>query len=127
MFISFGWTWPALVAGHKTVTRRYWNPRHAAKFSAGQTVTAYDRSPRVRGTRIGVIRLTETPHLEPIANMPDSDYAAEGLEWLDQHPEHIPKGHRIDFNEWRESGETLYVVRFEVISTFPEAKARLRP
>jgi hypothetical protein len=38
MTISFAWTTPALLAGHKTVTRRDWDAEYAIRFAAGQLV-----------------------------------------------------------------------------------------
>lgn len=47
--ISFGWTWPALVAKSKTVTRWDWDEDYARRFHKGDIVLAYDRSPRLGG------------------------------------------------------------------------------
>lgn len=126
MIIVFGWTWPALVAGHKTVTRRGWKPEHAAKFQSGQVIDVYDRSPRAKGGKIGEIALTEKPYLENTGSMPDSDYQQEGLEWLDRHPDLIPPGCRIDFKRWREAKENLYVVRFVLKEVYPHALQKLQ-
>lgn len=87
MIISFAWTTPALLAGRKTVTRRAgWKP---ATFKRWQDAwdrqdrlhDAYDRLPRVGGRKVGTIRLTCRPYLEPMRNMPESDLAAEGGLW----------------------------------------------
>ena len=57
MIISFAWTTAALLDGRKTVTRREWSDAHAAKFKPGDLVDAYDRSPRFKGKKVGVIRI----------------------------------------------------------------------
>lgn len=113
--ISFGWTHWALVARQKTVTRRDWKPAYAMQFKAGETLQAYDRSPRAKGRRIGMIKLTKAPYLECTSKMPKADYQREGLEYLDANPCLVPPGHSIDFDRWKESAELLYVVRFEVL------------
>ena len=79
--ISFGWTWPALLAEpplRKTVTRRDWNVEYALRFK-GDLIQAFDKSPRFGGKKIATIRLIRSPYNEPIDLMPDSDYEAEGF------------------------------------------------
>ena len=120
MIISFGWTTPALLSGNKTVTRRDWNPKHAAKFKAGMLVDAWNTSPRnVKGSphKVAVIRLTADPVLEETCFVPPADWYAEGFEYMTQ------KGLRIDgvdtitwWDMWHLTpGLHLYVVRFEVV------------
>ncbi len=125
MIISFGWTWPALVFGPKRCTRRDWTPRYAAMFHKDDLVSAWDKSPRIGGKRVATVRLLRDPHLEPVSEMPDSDYALEGFEWIYSHPEYVPKRlfnrpcTRADFSpagfeNWRQSGRLMWVVRYEV-------------
>ena len=119
--ISFGWTWPALLAGgnlQKTVTRREWDAEYAASFKAGELVQAYDRSPRFKGKRIVTIKLLSAPCLEPISDMPDSDYEAEGFAYLDANRHLLPKRmpydvSRAGFEAWRQSSGSMWVIRFE--------------
>lgn len=124
MIISFAYTTPALLAGAKTVTRRDWSPHHADFFIAavtrGKPVDAYDKSQRLRGRKVAEIRLLSVA-LAPIADMPDSDYEAEGFRWLHEHYSVPPKSAPFrDFSKgaweaWRASGAVLYVVRFELV------------
>lgn len=115
MIISFGWTTPALVAGHKTVTRRDWKQQHAAKFKAGMIVDAWNTSPRnvhMSPKKIATIRITRDPYIESSADFyPDEE--AEGFWWL------IENGHAetvADIGEsWLSKPHPLYVVRFEVV------------
>lgn len=123
--ISFGWTWPALLADgnlQKTVTRRDWDAKYAASFKAGELIQAYDRSPRFKGKQIATIRLIMAPYLEPISDMPDSDYEAEGFAYLATNRHLLPKSMPYDvsregFDTWRKSGERLWVIRFERVVT----------
>lgn len=121
MIISFGETTPALLAGRKTVTRRNWSPSHAAKFSAGMLVDAWNTSPRnvsKQPHKVATIRLTAAPVLEALRQVPSEDWEAEGFEYLSEHglkvfgvtPEQL-------WNQWIRHGnqEKLYVVRFEVV------------
>ncbi len=57
MIISFAWTTAALLEGRKTVTRREWTDKHAAKFKPGDLVDAWDKSPRFKGKKVAVIRI----------------------------------------------------------------------
>lgn len=125
MILSFGWTWPAFVAGVKAVTRRDWSPDYAARWNAGAEFRAYNRSPRFGGRPIGTGRLTHDVVREPLAWMPSGDYDAEGFRWLHDHPEVLPKSARRQrwgdctwsaFLDWKESGGSLYVIRFEILS-----------
>lgn len=123
MIISFAWTTPALLAGRKTVTRRNWLNRHADKFEAGILVDAWDKSPRFKGKKVAVIRLTQEPVLEWIADMPDEDFEAEGFKFFQENPELIPTAFNLKptetmwdrFKFWREAGQTLWVIRFEIV------------
>ena len=112
--ISFTWTTPALLAGAKTVTRRGWKPEYAARFKAGDFILAYDRSPRVHGMPVALLRLTRTPYFERVSQMPDSDFEAEGLKALGWT--------RQMFEQWRGTTGALWVVRFEVIELWPGGK-----
>jgi len=79
---------------------------------------AYDRSPRFGGVRIGMGRLSAGAIAEPLAEMPDSDYVAEGFAWLHAHPDCIPTAAQRQvwgdctiaaFKRWRGSGGQPYV------------------
>jgi hypothetical protein len=127
--LSFGWTWPAVVARRKTVTRREWNERYARSFHKGEELFAFDRSPRFRGRPIAKIRLTADPVLEADALATDEDYEGEGFAYLAEHRELLPKAAhkqpwgactREAFEAWRQSGETFWVVRFEVVEVLDE-------
>ncbi len=82
MIISFGHTTDALVAEEKTVTRRTWTPGHARMFRDGQLVDAYDKSPRVHGKKVAVIRIVREPYREIFAEFPAADVASEGFAWM---------------------------------------------
>ncbi len=123
--ISFGWTWPALLAEgplQKTVTRRAWDGDYAKCFKAGDIVQAYDKSPRFNGKKIATLRLTVDPYYEAVSDMPDGDYEAEGFAYLDANRGLLPKKmpydvSRAGFDAWRRTGERLWVVRFENVSS----------
>ena len=118
--ISFAWTTAALLAGHKTVTRRDWDDSYAARFKPDEIVQAYNRSPRHRGECVALIRILSVTK-EPNADMPDSDYEAEGFRWYAENPDQLPKKDRFAyldgvsweaFDSWRQSGGESWVIRF---------------
>jgi hypothetical protein len=127
--VSFSWTTPALICGVKVCTRRDWNPNYALTFHSGDELQAYDRSQRIGGKQIAMVRLVQPVHLEPLSEMSDADYDREGFRFLLEHPEVWPK--TIDqtpswafirsvctwegFESWRHSGDSMYVVRFELL------------
>ena len=128
MIISFAHTTPALLAGRKTVTRREWTPEYGARVqqraSKDRIFDAYDRSPRIHGKRVAVIRVTSITY-EPMSRMPLSDYEGEGFAYLYEHPEYLPKKlwgmavGREDFSpaafaRWRSRDVSMWVVRFEL-------------
>ena len=88
--ISFAWTTAPLLAGHKTMTWREWNPKYAASFKPGEIVQAWDKLPRAGGQRIGLVRIISIDQAET-SDMLASDYEAEGMAWLAAHPEAWPK------------------------------------
>ena len=54
--ISFAWTTRALLEGRKTVTRRNWKE---CRLKPGELAQAYDRSPRFKGKRVAIIRISD--------------------------------------------------------------------
>jgi len=121
VIISFGWTTPALLAGIKTVTRRDWNPKHAARFHAGDLIDAWNTSPRnIRGSpcKVATIRLTNDPYQEWTNEAPEDDYEKEGFRWLEEHGltiNGISPG--VLWDRWDSPFEhqCLWVVRFQLI------------
>ena len=120
MIISFGWTTPALLAGHKTVTRREWKPQHAAKFKAGMLVDAWNTSPRnVKGDphKVATIRLTADAEYDRFrgaltTDMPD--WKAEGFEWMWENG-YWEKVNAVQEHWAWTFDEPIYIVRFEVV------------
>ena len=116
MIVSFAWTTPAFLAERKSVTRRQWDDAYAMRFKPGSIHQAYDKSPRNGGKQIGQIRIRSVAK-EPISRMSDSDYEAEGFKYMEEcglkiwglTPRHA-------FQEWRVSGESYWVIRFEILS-----------
>lgn len=123
--MSFAWTVPPLLAGHKTVTRRLWKSTHARTWRLGEVATAYDRSPRYKGRPVAIIRLTAEPYEERLGDAPDEDFEREGFAWLAERPGLIPKSALAaglpftldDYRSWKRwNADTVYwVVRFELL------------
>jgi hypothetical protein len=129
--ISFSWTSAALVCGRKSVTRRQWAPRHAARFKRGDEVWAYDKTPRVGGKPLAIIRLTEDASFQADRDAPDSDWEGEGFAFYWENPMVMPESiygepARHSFFSWENFedmrryvfGES-WVVRFELVSLEP--------
>ena len=116
MIISFAWTTPALLAGAKTMTRRDWDADYARRFRAGMLVDAYDRSPRARGRKIAMIRLTRDPYFERVrGSLTPEVCRREGFDWLREHGQAATVERILaswdadpDLHEW--------VVEFELVS-----------
>lgn len=113
--ISFGMTAAPVEAQVKTVTRRAWTHNYADQFNPGEFVWAYDKSQRVGGKPIAIIRILSVDW-DYTSDMPLSDYQAEGLAFMSKH------GIKTDFKygtsltgfkQWQADNESLYVVRFE--------------
>lgn len=129
--ISFAYTTPALLAGHKTVTRRDWDPSYANRFERGELVNAYNRSPRHHGEKVATLRIVSVTY-EPNALAPASDYEAEGFAFLAAHPELLPKTNRLAyldglsrerFDYWRAGGGSMWVCRFVLVEIEPKWQA----
>lgn len=124
---------PASEPFRKTVTRRYWSDRFAASVHADDLMQAYDRNPRNGGQRVGLIRITADPVREPMLHAPDSDYRAEGFEFIDSERKLrafvLPRiaemlGMRDQrrapsmlalWTAWKLTATSPYVVRFETL------------
>lgn len=120
--ISFAWTSDVLLDGRKTVTRRAWKEKYALRFKNGDTVQAYDQSPRAGGKLVAFLRLTHAPVFEPIALMPVTDFESEGFSYYQEQrlwmPERSPWKRTIPwfaFINWKRSGRSYWVIRFKVL------------
>jgi hypothetical protein len=82
--LSFGYTAAEYLARRKTVTRRKPTPRTVKMWQRAWDErpdflhTAYASSPRVGGDRIGQLRLTARPYVEPLGEMPEEHLLLEG-------------------------------------------------
>lgn len=127
MIVSFSWTTPALLAGAKTMTRRDWTHAHAAKFTVGRLVDAWDRSPRTgKGRKVATIRITREPRRESTSAISRDDYRREGFTWLQEHGYY---GQVEDIIcSWGLNPREVWVVEFELVSvvgdTSPRSAAR---
>lgn len=124
MIISFAWTTDAVKARRKTVTRRDWSERHFQQwvkaYRQGRvTHDAYDRSPRIGGTKFGEIRLTCEPYKEALGEMPIEDLEAEGGYWMTR--EKFIAGFGGD------PLKVVVVVRFYVLRFTPERRQLALP
>lgn len=120
MIISFSRTTPALLAGHKTVTRRDWKHEHAEKFKAGMIVDAWNTSPRnvkLNPRRVARIELVADPVLERTDKAPSEDWIEEGFEFMQARGLKLENdlSPRELWQEWMMSTHYLWVVRFKLI------------
>jgi hypothetical protein len=119
--ISFSWTMDALLAGRKTCTRRDWDADYARRFKANDVCQAWDHQPRTRkGRKWADIRLTVEPYWEPLRDMPDEDYEAEGFKFYEENPHLLPPDAPFtampfdQFDVWRLQPGSMWVVRFQL-------------
>lgn len=132
MIISFGWTSDALLAGFKDTTRRDWDREYVRLCqSSGRLIDRYildawDALPRVKSKNpkmIARVQLKAEPLLS--RELPPTDYAREGFEWLSRHGytlngippletwrgwEYIWRGENI-----AQPANPLWVIRFNVV------------
>ena len=115
--ISFAWTTPAIKARRKTCTRRDWNDVYAGRFQAGELLAGYNRSPRFGGHQIAIVQLTVKPYKEPLRDVPDSDWEAEGFAYLTEIGALINGGMTPQqlWNLWRQTQALEWVIRFEIV------------
>ena len=106
-FISFGWTDDELLEGKKTVTRRAWPGQYARTFRKGDLIAATDKSPTKGGEAIALIRLTENPYKENLADLTKEEVEAEGF------PNLTPEEFRNRF--FKGKLQDVWVLRFEVV------------
>ena len=114
--ISFAWTTPAIYAKRKTCTRRDWNDVYAGRFQAGEMVAGYNRSQRFGGRQIAVVHLTEKPYKEPLCNVSDSDWEAEGFAYLTEIGARVNGMTPLQLWEiWKHTPDPEWVIRFEIV------------
>jgi hypothetical protein len=137
--LTFSWMTDALLAGRLTAARREWGPAYRRHFTAGTRVGAYDVDPQRGGSHLATLRLTQDAVLEPVSQIPDSDYEAEGFAYFAEHglpalraslhvswSLHLGPGESLwqAFERRRHGDIELTVVRFEVVSWTAEGKRR---
>jgi len=131
-------TWPAWVAGAKSVTRRFWKDITAKRYKKGVVFHCFDNAVFRHGKPIGTARVLEDAYQESLSDMPDGDWAAEGFAWMHEHKGTLPpkaiekkllwtNGNcSFDaFGAWRNTGPTMWVLRFQVLTVEPAALERL--
>lgn len=115
MLISFAWTTPPFLAGHKTCTRRQWSIEYASRFKLGDVCKAYDRQPRFGGKPIGFLKIISLD-LEDVKTMPNSDFEAEGFSYMQEKGLTIwGKEPQQAFDDWRNDGGMYWVLRFKKV------------
>ena len=77
LHVSFAMTTAAFADSTKTETRRFWKPRHAAKFTAGREFVGITKDFRAGGERIHVARVVSC-HLERLGDMTEDSFCREG-------------------------------------------------
>lgn len=107
--ISFAWTTEALLAGKKTVTRRWWKK---CPLKPGDLVQAYNKSPRFGGKRVAIIKIVSVRE-EPLFDITYDELNKEGGLWpttydfIDQFLKGHPRACKDDY-VWR--------IEFELVS-----------
>jgi len=106
-----------LLAGRKKVTRRDWANKTAVKFREGMVHLAYNQLPRVRASkRVGYIRIARPPYPERTRDIPDEDFELEGFKYMEERGILLQKKTpRQFFEDWRQSDQILFVVRFDLV------------
>lgn len=111
---------PGYCGPEKTVTRRDWKHSTAKAFPAGTEAQAYDKSPRNGGKRVGIVRVTQDPYPESTADIPANDFTEEGFDYLHLHGLRLWGLTPVElWRQWHSEPETLYVVRFELVTLDP--------
>ncbi|MCK9495232.1 MAG: hypothetical protein M0R75_07015 [Dehalococcoidia bacterium] len=128
--ISFGWTTLPLLAGEKTVTRREWKDTYATQWWVGTRFWMLDKDYRYGGQRLGIGEITATPSKELACDAPAEDYAREGFEWFERHPDLLPDAFRrrlgtAGLRGFLQQHELFWVVRFRVAEWHVDRAAEL--
>jgi hypothetical protein len=117
MILVFSWTTEALLAGQKTVTRRDWADKHAAKFREGVVVQAYDKNPRNKGIQVGTLIVKEITR-QRTGLMTRADYRDEGFAYL-YGKNGVEDASPASFEAWRRADVMMWVCRFEIVESMP--------
>lgn len=123
--IAFAWTMPALLARAKTVTRRDWKDATVKRFPAGQWVWAIDST--YRQNKRALIEIAGTPEKQLTAFLPESEWVAEGFEWIREQARQggaekaslAARALRI-WDGWTDAPEMLWRVPICVVAVVPE-------
>lgn len=105
MNISFAWTTDDFLAGRKTATRRFWDDEYAKRFPVGSTHSAWNKSPRFKGVKIGTVKVREI-FKQPLSRMTESDLKEEGTLWSSV-------GEYVEMMLSQGKGDTPWVVKFD--------------
>jgi len=110
------------MTGRKTATRRFWTPEWAEKWwrnvvKDGYRATAYDRNPRFKGKRIGLIVDVQKPFLQNLKDFTAADEIEEGHLWG------TPEAY-VEMMLSQGKGDTPYVIKFKPL---PDWKPQITP
>ena len=75
--VSFAMTSDAFADGSKTETRRFWKPKHAAKFTPGRVFMGWSKDPRAGGVRLHPARVVFC-RPERLGDMTQDSFVREG-------------------------------------------------
>jgi len=87
--MAFDNTWPAMMAGAQSKTRRKWTNATARRVNPGMLFAAWDAHYSGSGRHFGWVMI-DGPAPRPDPGRMPSDWVSEGWEYFHQHPEHIP-------------------------------------
>lgn len=81
-WVSLGWLSEAAINGYKKLTLQPWTAVEAAQYEKGDLIELYTKPPSRGGTRLGVVRLTQTPFPIRTDELTKSDFSAMGFGYL---------------------------------------------
>ena len=115
-WLSLGWLSKAAINGYKNLTLQPWTAVEADQYEKGDLIELYIKPPSRGGTRLGVVRLTQTPFQIRTDELTKSDFSAMGFDYLKAMMIHSPGG--MTAGEIEEEMKTkptkLWAVHFKI-------------
>ena len=126
-WVSIGWLSEAAINGFKKLTLQPWTAVKAAQYEKGDLVDLFDKPPSSGGKKLGIVRITQTPHQILTNELTKSDFSAMGFDYLRAHRIKSPTGQTIGEveEELENTPSKMWAVHFTIEQlTDPNAPVR---
>ncbi len=115
-WVSIGWLSDAAINGFKKLTLQPWTDAEASQYEKGDLLELFDKPPSGGGTKLGIVRITQTPFRVRTDELTKSDFSSLGFDYLKAFMIKSPGGQTASEieEEFKNKPSKLWAVHFKV-------------